>query len=85
MLCGGGGGLIRLVDAFHGTPLRTFAGFVNTKNLRLEASFSPDSQFVFSGSSDSLVHVWNAEHGHKVRRSVFYFNLVTAMLRLQDI
>lgn len=55
-----------LVDSFHGTPLQTFTGFVNNKNLHIEATFSPDSQFVFSGSSDGLIHVWNAEHGHKV-------------------
>ena len=32
----------------------------------MEASFSPDSQFVICGSSDGKVHVWNAEKGNKV-------------------
>jgi len=60
------GSVIRLVDAFQGTPLKTFAGHLNNKGIALEASFSPDSQFVFSGSTDGRVHVWNAETGYKV-------------------
>ena len=32
----------------------------------MEASFSPDSQFVLSGSSDGRIHVWNVEKGNKV-------------------
>jgi WD40 repeat protein len=35
------------------------------KNIPLEASFSPDSQFVLCGSSDGKVHIWNAEKGTK--------------------
>lgn len=60
------GSTIRLIDAFHGTPLQTFAGYLNNKGIAIEASFSPDSQFVFSGSTDGRVHVWNAETGYKV-------------------
>jgi len=41
-----------LIDAFTGSLLQTFTGHLNSKNLPLEASFSPDSQFVISGSSD---------------------------------
>ncbi|XP_057372682.1 WD repeat-containing protein 82-like [Daphnia carinata] len=58
--------IIRLVDAFHGNPTHTLTGHLNDKKLPLEASFSPDSQFVFSGSTDGRVHVWHAESGHKV-------------------
>lgn len=65
------GSVIRLVDAFHGTPLQTFAGHVNSQKLHLEATFSPDSQFVFSGSGDGVIHVWNAESGYKVCDSIF--------------
>uniref|UniRef100_T1HIB0 WD repeat-containing protein 55 homolog n=2 Tax=Rhodnius prolixus TaxID=13249 RepID=T1HIB0_RHOPR len=57
---------IRLVDAFHGTPLQTFTGHLNNHSTPVEASFSPDSQFVLSGSSDGRVHVWNARTGYKV-------------------
>lgn len=86
------GSIIRLVDAFHGTPLQTFTGnlifilivifcskpkfyfytdffFVghsNSKGIAIESSYSPDSQFIFSGSTDGRVHVWNADSGFKV-------------------
>jgi len=63
------GSVIRLVDAFHGNPLQTFSGHVNNinnKSIPLEASYSPDSQYVFSGSTDGKVHVWSTESGAKV-------------------
>ncbi len=34
--------------------------------MPLEASFTADSQFVLSGSSDGKVHIWNVEKGNKV-------------------
>ncbi|CAH1709339.1 unnamed protein product [Chironomus riparius] len=60
------GSIIRLIDAFHGTPLQTFTGYSNNKGIPIEASFSPDSQYIFSGSTDGRVHVWNADSGFKV-------------------
>jgi len=60
------GSVVRLVDAFTGSPLKTFVGHINNKGIPLEASFSPDSQFVFSGSTDGQIHVWNADSGYKV-------------------
>uniref|UniRef100_T1IVA5 Uncharacterized protein n=1 Tax=Strigamia maritima TaxID=126957 RepID=T1IVA5_STRMM len=60
------GSVVRLIDAFNGNPLQTFSGYSNAKGIHLEASFSPDSQFIFSGSTDGRVHVWNAEMGFKV-------------------
>lgn len=57
------GQVIRLIDSFQGQPLQSFMGHTNHKGLSLEASFSPDSQFVFSGSTDGWIHVWNAENG----------------------
>uniref|UniRef100_A0A6M2DJP4 Putative histone H3 lys4 methyltransferase complex and rna cleavage factor ii complex n=1 Tax=Xenopsylla cheopis TaxID=163159 RepID=A0A6M2DJP4_XENCH len=60
------GSMIRLIDAFHGTPLQTFTGHLNNKGIPIEASYSPDSQFIFSGSTDGRVHVWNADTGYKV-------------------
>ncbi|GFS85103.1 WD repeat-containing protein 82 [Nephila pilipes] len=59
------GQVIHLIDAFQGTPLQEFTGHVNNKGMPLEASFSPDSQFIFSGSTDGRVHVWSAETGAK--------------------
>ncbi|KAK8772350.1 WD repeat domain 82 [Amblyomma americanum] len=66
------GALIHLIDAFQGTPQQTFTGHTNNKGIPLEASFSPDSQFVFSGSTDGRVHVWSttAEGGGGTRTAV---------------
>ncbi|CAK1603217.1 unnamed protein product [Parnassius mnemosyne] len=66
MLISTNGSIIRLVDAYHGTPLQTFTGHLNNKGIPIEASFSPDSQYIFSGSTDGRVHVWNADTGYKV-------------------
>merc|ERR1712004_22086 len=60
------GSIIRLVDAFQGNLLQTFTGFNNTRNAPLEASFTPDAQFVLSGSSDGKLHAWSCETGAKV-------------------
>ncbi|KAJ8046554.1 WD repeat-containing protein 82 [Holothuria leucospilota] len=60
------GPVIRLIDAFTGSPIQTFMGHQNTKGLLLEASFSPDAQYVLSGSQDGKIHVWNVESGLKV-------------------
>ncbi|TNN84000.1 WD repeat-containing protein 82 [Liparis tanakae] len=47
--------------------LRSFdKGYNNSKCVTLEASFTPDSQFVMIGSEDGKIHVWNAESGMKV-------------------
>merc|ERR1711994_849965 len=60
------GSVIKLIDSYNGTNLQTFTGHLNSKQLPLEASFSPDSQFVISGSSDGRIHIWNSENGQKV-------------------
>lgn len=60
------GNIIHTIDAFQGNPLQTLMGHVNNKGLPLEASFSPDSQFIFSGSTDGRIHCWNAINGNKV-------------------
>lgn len=66
ILLSSNGSTIRLIDAFRGHPLQTFAGHLNNKGIPIEASFSPDSQLVISGSTDGRIHVWNAETGYKV-------------------
>jgi len=60
------GNVIRLIDAFQGTPLQAFMGFTNHKGIPLEASFSPDAKYVFSGSTDGKVHCWSTESGVKM-------------------
>ncbi|XP_077582277.1 WD repeat-containing protein 82-like isoform X1 [Stigmatopora nigra] len=41
-------------------------GYNNSKGLKLEACFTPDSQFVMIGSEDGRVHVWSTENKMKV-------------------
>lgn len=60
------GNVIHLIDAFNGKLLYTLTGHVNNKRLPIEASFSPDSQFVFSGSTDKRVYCWNADTGKRL-------------------
>jgi len=60
------GSMIKLIDAFNGNVLQTFTGHANARNIPLEASFTPDAQFVLCGSSDGKIHIWNAEKGNKV-------------------
>lgn len=47
------GAVIHLIDAFQGTPQQSLTGHTNNKGVPLEASFSPDSQFVFSGECET--------------------------------
>ncbi|KAM7422791.1 hypothetical protein PAMA_010706 [Pampus argenteus] len=60
------GGALRILDAFKGAVLHSFGGYNNSKGVTLEASFTPDSQFVMIGSEDGKIHMWNAESGMKV-------------------
>lgn len=57
---------ILLIDAFDGSELHRFRGHVDTGAVMLEASFTPDGQFVLSGSEDGTIHVWNALSGEEV-------------------
>ena len=58
--------LIFLIDSFEGHKLQEFATFVNRQNSTLEASFSPDSQFVLSGSEDGKIYIWSTQSGAEV-------------------
>jgi len=60
------GQIIRVVDAFQGQLLHTLTGHVNGKGLPLEACFSPDSAYIFSGSTDGQIHVWSTDSGQHV-------------------
>lgn len=60
------------LDSFIGTPLNTFttantiAGGSPTSRISCEASYSPDSQYLFAGTTDGLIYVWDADKGTKV-------------------
>jgi len=60
------GAVIRVVEAFEGKPMFTLAGYQNNKGIHIEASFTPDSQFVVSGSTDGRLHLWRTDTGQRV-------------------
>ena len=41
------GSLMRLLDAFNGHPLQTFAGHLNNKGIPVDGCFSPDSKVIY--------------------------------------
>lgn len=55
-----------VVDSYYGRKTASFGGFANAKSVPLEATFTPDSQYVFSGSTDGKMHAWSAENGSKI-------------------
>jgi COMPASS component SWD2 len=58
--------IIFLIDAFDGQTVRKYQSFVNDNSSTIEASFSPDAQYVLSGSEDGTIHVWHKESGQEV-------------------
>lgn len=60
------GGVIHLIDAFQGTQLHAFRGHAVSRTIPVEVCFSPDSQYVLSGSQDGRVHVWGSDSGQKL-------------------
>eukprot|EP00026_Physarum_polycephalum_P012220 Phypoly_transcript_12505.p1 GENE.Phypoly_transcript_12505~~Phypoly_transcript_12505.p1 ORF type:complete len:341 (+),score=32.28 Phypoly_transcript_12505:94-1023(+) len=57
---------IFLIDSFTGAKLQTYTSFANDNASSLEASFSPDAQYVLSGSEDGSIHVWQTLSGKEV-------------------
>jgi len=57
---------IYLIDAFTGKKKQTYSSRVNDHQSILEASFSPDAQYVLSGSEEGNIHVWNTVTGEEV-------------------
>uniref|UniRef100_F1L851 WD repeat-containing protein 82 n=1 Tax=Ascaris suum TaxID=6253 RepID=F1L851_ASCSU len=62
------GAAITLLDAFKGTMIHILRGHENSKGVELDATFSADAQYIFSGSTDSHIVVWSAVTGQKVAR-----------------
>eukprot|EP00111_Clytia_hemisphaerica_P018086 TCONS_00053506-protein len=61
-------GLVYLLDAFQGNLLHTFMGLSTPGSgaVFLEVSFSPDSQYVLSGSSNGKIYVWSSDSGKRI-------------------
>jgi COMPASS component SWD2 len=61
-----------LLDAFNGQIKHKLVGHVNQMNIALEASFTPDAQFVMCGSQDGPVHVWDVATGKQMAALEFH-------------
>ncbi|CAI5448185.1 unnamed protein product [Caenorhabditis angaria] len=57
-----------LIDAFTGIIKSVLEGHLNQQNIALNASFSPDSNFIVCGSSDNSLYAWSTESGQIVHR-----------------
>lgn len=63
---------LQTLDSFIGTPLHTFTtasaqpGSLANVQISCEASYSPDSQYMFAGTSEGSIYVWDADKGSKV-------------------
>ncbi|KAI1715386.1 WD domain, g-beta repeat domain-containing protein [Ditylenchus destructor] len=62
------GPFMRLIDAFTGQITHTLTGHANDKNISLNATFSPDSKYIFCGSTDDQIYVWSKESGRIIAR-----------------
>lgn len=54
-----------LMDAFKGDQLAEFVDF-ESGTVNLEASFTPDEQYLFCGSENGAIHFWNTRERTKV-------------------
>uniref|UniRef100_A0A6G1SD90 WD repeat-containing protein 82 n=1 Tax=Aceria tosichella TaxID=561515 RepID=A0A6G1SD90_9ACAR len=60
------------LDSFMGHQLHTFTtspvggNSTKTHQISCEATYSPDSQYLFTGTNDGSIYVWDAEKGTKV-------------------
>ena len=60
--------VLYVVDAFEGTIISRLTGHMNRTGLDLDANFTPDSQYVYSGSQDGNIYIWNLLTGHIVAK-----------------
>ncbi|CAM6017674.1 unnamed protein product [Sphagnum balticum] len=59
-------GHVYVMDAYNGRKMQGFTLEPNPDGGTLEASFSPDAQFVISGSGDGSLRAWSTETGIEV-------------------
>ena len=55
--------IVQLLNQSNAMPSDVQIPDVTFQGLPIEASFTPDSQFVVSGSTDGLLHLWRTEDG----------------------
>lgn len=64
LLVGALDGALYLLDAYKGDMIRSFAGHLNEKQSCMEASFSPDSEFVIAGSEEGRIYAWSTRRNN---------------------
>lgn len=52
--------MILLLDAFDGKTKHKLTSFINEASI-IECSFTPDSEYIVSGSENGVIHVWTVE------------------------
>lgn len=52
---------VSVFDAYKGACFRSFTGHRNDSGIPLEASFSPNSSFVSTGSDDGSIYIWDLQ------------------------
>ncbi|MFH4976743.1 hypothetical protein AB6A40_003452 [Gnathostoma spinigerum] len=62
------GTALKILDSYSGNLLHTLQGHENSQNKELDATYTPDSQFVLSGSTNGQIHIWSARTGQSVAR-----------------
>jgi COMPASS component SWD2 len=48
--------------------MKKFTSFSNENSLTIEVSFTPDSNYIVSGSENGLVHIWDIKTGDEIIR-----------------
>ncbi|KAH8267436.1 hypothetical protein KR018_002344, partial [Drosophila ironensis] len=54
------------LNAADGSYQNSYAGCANEKHLPLQATFTPDSQFILSGADAGAIHIWRAKDSQPV-------------------
>lgn len=59
------------IDSFIGNTLQTFSttptsNMLSSVEISCEATYSPDSQYLFAGTNEGSIYVWDADKGTKV-------------------
>lgn len=85
--------LIYIIDAYDGTIVQTIEDYENKCQLNLAAGFTPDTNYVFSGSQDGSINFWERAtgnhvaslHSHNEPSSVVMFNPRHLMFASADV